>query len=323
MVHFPFMRWVAGAALAAATFGGAIAQDYPSKPVRIIVPAAAGGATDLIGRLIGQQLSDQWRKPVVVENRPGAGAAIGSDHVAKSAPDGHTLLVSAFSHTVNPALMEKLPYDSIRDFTPIVKMMNFPSVLVVNAGLPITNLKEFIDYARANPKKLVFALGAIGTSQQMAGALLGATARIEFLQVPYKGGGPAMTDLLGGHASFMIESIPTALPHIQSGKIRAIGITSATRSKTLPEVPSIGETAVPGFDVNSWFGLHGPSGLPPRIAQQIHRDVAEILAKPEVVDKLAAMGTQIHVLGPADFAAFVASETARWGKVVREVGIKN
>lgn len=308
--------------LLAMALGSTLLPSQAQAATRLIVPAAAGGATDLLSRLYAQYLSEDAPRPVIAENRPGAGGVIGTQIVAKAPADGSVLLMGALSHVVNSALMDNVPYDPLKDFSPIAKLLSFGSVLVVHPSVPVNDMKQFIAYAKLNPNKLIWALGATGTSQQLAGVLLAREAGIQFVTVPYKGGGPAMNDMLGGHASFMIESIPTAVPHIQSGRIRALGVTGGQRSSGLPDVPTIGEAALPGFNVESWFALLGPAGLPNDLTQGIYQRLQKIMSRPSTQEKLVSMGARPELLSPTETRAFMESESRRWIPIIKEANIR-
>lgn len=311
---------LAAAGVAALHARGALAQPSTAK---ILVPAAAGGTTDLLSRLYAQWLSEEWSgHTVVAENRPGAGGVIASQIVAKAPPDGNTLMLAAPSHVTNSGMMDNVPYDPLKDFTPIAKLLTFGSVLVINPSIPAQDLKEFIAYAKANPGKMSWALGATGTSQHLAGVLLAKQTGASWITVPYKGGGPAMNDLLGGHASFMIESIPTAAPHIAAGRIRALGVTGGRRSTGLPNVPTIAEAGVPGFNVEAWFALMGPAGLPADFVQATYQRLQKIMARPAVTEKLLSMGAVPDLRDPQETKAFIETESRHWLPIIKEAGIK-
>ncbi|MBK0392551.1 Bug family tripartite tricarboxylate transporter substrate binding protein [Ramlibacter algicola] len=321
MLHLPALRrrdlLVAGGL--ATLFGRtALAQATP----RFLVAAAAGGATDLLTRVFAQWLGEEWGRPCVVENRPGAGGLIATQALQKAPADGNTLMLAALSHVANLGMMESAQYDPVKDFTPIAKLLNFASVLVVNPAVPARTMKEFIAYAKANPGKLNWGLGATGTSQHLAGVMLAREAGIQYATIPYKGGGPAMNDLLAGQVHFMIESIPTARPHIQSGKIRALGVTGGQRSTGLPDVPTIAEAALPGFDVQTWFALMGPAGLPADFVQSTYQHLQTIMARPVVREKLLSLGAQPELQNPAQTKAFIEAEARRWLPIIKEAGIK-
>jgi tripartite-type tricarboxylate transporter receptor subunit TctC len=291
---------------------------YPSKPVRLIVPAAAGGATDIVGRLVAHQASLAWPQPMVVENVAGGGGVIGTQVVARAGGDGHTLLLGAINHTINASLVGKLPYDSVKDFTFIAHLVSIPNVLVVHPSLPVKTLAEFIQYARSNDT-LVFASSGNGTSQHLSAEMFRMETGVKYQHVPYKGAAPATNDLLGGHVHLMFDNLPAAAPNIRAGKLRALAVTSAKRNPAFPDLPAISET-VPGFDVRSWFGLMGPAGLPRPVVDKLHAEMARIFAQPDVLQRIADMGAEAQVTDPAAFTAYVHQEIERWAKVVKASG---
>ena len=295
---------------------------FAQAATKFIVPAAPGGTTDLLSRLYAQWLSVEWGRTVVTENRPGAGGVIATQFVAKAPADGNTLMLAAPSHVTNSGMMENVPYDPIKDFTPIAKLLTFGSVLVIHPSIPAQDLKQFLAHAKANPGKLTWALGATGTSQHLAGVMLAKQAGLSWITVPYKGGGPAMNDLLGGHASFMIESIPTAAQHIAAGRIRALGVTGAKRSTGLPNVPTIDEAGMPGFSVEAWFALMGPAGLQPEFVQATYQRLQKIMAQPAVTEKLLSMGATPDLRNPLETRAFIEAESKHWLPIIKEAGIK-
>ena len=318
----PFTRRRLLQALAAAAGTGpfhVLAQAaYPSRPVRLIVPAAAGGATDIVGRLVAHQASLAWPQPMVVENVAGGGGVIGTQVVARAGGDGHTLLMGAINHTINASLVGKLPYDSVKDFTFIAHLVSIPNVLVVHPSLPVKTLAEFIQYARSNDT-LVFASSGNGTSQHLSAEMFRMETGVKYQHVPYKGAAPATNDLLGGHVHLMFDNLPAAAPNIRAGKLRALAVTSARRNPAFPDLPAISET-VPGFDVRSWFGLMGPAGLPRPVVDKLHAEMARIFAQPDVLRRIADMGAEAQVTGPAAFTAYVHQEIERWAKVVKASG---
>jgi tripartite-type tricarboxylate transporter receptor subunit TctC len=318
--HPPLLsrRSLLAASLAALPLQHALAQ----ATAKLIVPAAAGGTTDLLSRLYAQWLSEEWGRTVVAENRPGAGGVIASQFVAKAPADGNTLMLAAPSHVTNSGMMENVPYDPLKDFTPIAKLLTFGSVLVIHPSIPAQDLKQFLAYAKANPGKLTWALGATGTSQHLAGVMLAKQAGVSWITVPYKGGGPAMNDLLGGHASFMIESIPTAAQHIAAGRIRALGVTGGKRSTGLPNVPTIAEAGMPGFNVEAWFALMGPAGLRPEFVQATFQRLQKIMAQPAVTEKLLSMGAAPDLRNPQETKAFVEAESNHWLPIIKDAGSK-
>jgi tripartite-type tricarboxylate transporter receptor subunit TctC len=316
---------IAGALLFAALTSGAQAQaPYPNHPARIVVPFPAGGTTDILARETAQKLTQTLGQPFVVENRPGAGGNIGADLVAKSPPDGYTMLMGTVgTHAINPSLYEKMPYDHVKDFVPVVLVAGVPNVLVVNPSLPVKTVQELIAYAKANPGKLNFASSGSGTSIHLSGELFKTMAGVSMQHVPYKGSAPALADLAGGQVQLMFDNLPSSLALIKAGKLRAIAVTSLTRSTALPDVPTISESGLPGFEASSWFGLLAPAGTPKDVVTKVNGEVAKWLATPEAKENLAGQGAIVATgLAPEDFVRHIASETAKWQKVVKESGAK-
>jgi tripartite-type tricarboxylate transporter receptor subunit TctC len=299
-------------AVAAST---APAQEYPAKPVRMIIPFPPGGSNDVVGRMIAVQLGDRLGRQIVIDNRGGAGGVIGSDLAAKAAPDGYTLLLASVAYAVNPALY-KLPYDPARAFTPIAMLGSGPAVLVVNAKLPVNTVQELIALAKAQPGRLNIASAGVGSFQHMAGALFVILAGVDIVHVPYKGGGPAMADVI------MASSLIQTLPHIRSGALRALGTGGARRNPALPDVPTIAEAGVPGYEALNWWGLLAPAGTPVAIVTRLHAEVEAVLGSDETRKRLNTEGAEPRSMPPAEFAAFITAETAKWGRVVREANIK-
>jgi tripartite-type tricarboxylate transporter receptor subunit TctC len=313
------------ATAACALLPGAVgaAQTYPERPIRWIVPFAPGGPIDVLSRVIGARLNDAWGQPVIVDNRSGAGGNIGADLLAKAPADGYTVGIGALStHAVNPALYPKLPYDPVRDFRPITNFVDVPNVLVVNNAVPARTLKEFVVYARANPGKLSFGSGSIGSAGHLAGELFNTMAGVRMVHIPYKGSAPAVVDLLAGQIQLMFDNLASALPHVKAGRLRAIAVTTAKRSSFVPELPTIMESGLPGFDVGTWFGLMAPAGTPAPVVMQLHREVVRILGLPDVRERLAAMGAEPVANTPDAFAAFIVAERAKYAKVVRDSGAR-
>ena len=299
------------------------AQDYPAKPVRWVVPFPAGGPLDIVARVIGVRLSETWGQPVIVDNRPGAGGNIGAEVVAKSAPDGYTIVMGALStHAVNVSLFRKLPYDPVRDFAPVTLISEVPNVLVVNPAVPAKTVAEFIAYARANPGKLNFASGSTGSAGHLAGELFKTMARVDMTHVPYKGAAPAVTDLLAGQVQLMFDNLASALPNIRAGRLRALAVTTKKRSAFVPELPTIAESGLPGFDVSTWFGVMAPAATPRPIVNRLHDGIVRALAHPDVKERLAAMGAEPVGDTPEQFGAFVKSEIAKYAKVVKDSGAR-
>ncbi len=314
---FALAALVAGVALVT----NAQAQAWPAKPLRIIVPFSAGGNTDILARLIGQELTRSLGQPVVVENKPGAAGNIGADYVAKSPPDGYTYVMGTVgTHAINASLYRKMPYDTVKDFAPVTLIASVPNVLVVYPPLPVNSVSDLIAYARANPGKLYFASSGAGTSIHLSGELFKTMTGVDITHVPYKGSAPAVTDLIGGQVQLMFDNLPTSLPYIKAGKLRALAITSATRTPALPELPTMIESGLAGFDIGSWFGVFAPAGTPKEIITRVNADIQKSMQTQEMRDKLLQLGAQPVGLGPEAFAAHVKAEMARWAKVVKESG---
>ncbi len=302
----------------------ALAQTpYPSKPIKLVVPFPPGGPLDTIGRAIAQRLTQTWGQAVVVENKPGAGGNIGADAVAKSAPDGYTILMGALStHAVNPSLYPNMPYDAVKDFAPITLVATTPNVLVVNPSLPVASAQAFIAYAKANPGKLNFGSGSTGSAGHLAGELFNVETAAAMVHVPFKGGAPATQALLAGDTQLMFDNLANAMPHVKAGKLRALAVTTAERSKLAPELPTMAEAGVAGFDISTWFGLFAPAGTPRDIVQKWNAEVVKILDSPEMRERLAAQGAEAAPTSPERFAAFVASEARKYARIVKLSGAK-
>jgi len=295
---------------------------YPARPVRFIVPSAAGGGTDIIARAISLKLAESLGQPFVVENRPGAGQMIGIELAAKSPADGYTILMAASTLAINPIMYKKVPYDPVRDFAPITQAATLPNVLVVHPSLPVKSVAELIAYAKANPGKLNFASAGIGTSPQMSIELLKSMAGIDMVHIPYKGTSPGVVDLLAGQVLVMAPNVLTALPHIKAGKLRALAVTSTKRTEALPEVPTVAEAGLPGYDSTQWYGVLAPAGTQPQIVARLHGEIVRALRDPEVGKRLAADGADAVGSSPEEFAAFIKSESEKWAKVASAAGIK-
>jgi tripartite-type tricarboxylate transporter receptor subunit TctC len=317
-----FARWLI-AVVACAVLAPAQAQTWPSKPVRIVVPFPPGGTTDIVARSIGVELQRMWQHAVVIENRPGAGGNIGADVVAKAAPDGYTLLMGTVgTHAINKALFDqsgaKMPFDPVKDFVPITLAAGVPNVMVINPKLPVNTVAEFIAYAKARPGQLNMASSGNGTSIHLSGELFKTVTGVYMVHFPYRGSAPAVTDLIAGNMNVMFDNLPSALPHIKSGRLKALAVTSRTRSPALPNVPTIEEAAgLKGFDASSWFGLFAPAGTPRAIVDKIQADVAKALALPEVRERFLAQGADPGGNTPDQFAAFIRAETDKWTRVVK------
>lgn len=295
---------------------------YPDKPIRLMVPFPAGGNTDIIARALGNELSRNLGVSVVIENRGGAGGILGSEVVAKSPADGYTIMMVSASHVINPSMQKKIPYDTIRDFAGISMVADVPTVLVVHPSVQAKTLKELIALAKARPGQLNFASSGNGTVGHLSGELLKSMAQIKMEHVPYKGNGPAMTDLLGGHVQMLFSSMPAAIPHIQSGMLRAIVMTGAKRSPAAPNIPTMAEAGLPGFEVSTGFGLFAPVKTPRAVISRLHDEVVKALKVPSVRDSLASQGAEPVGSTPEEYDAFVRSEIAKWAKVCKEAGIQ-
>lgn len=301
---------------------GALAQKYPEKAVRLVVPFAAGGGTDIIARIMAQKLSDEWGRNVVVDNRPGGGTVIGSELVAHSIPDGYTLLLTANPHSSNPALVAKLPYDTARDFSAVTMAAAAPLLLVVHPTLPARTVQELIAHARARPNPLTYASSGNGGPQHLAGELFKYLTGVALLHVPYKGGAPALTDLLGGQVQLSFASLLTSLPHIRAGRLRALGLTSSRRLESNPEIPTVAEAGVPGFEYLTWYGVFAPGATSRPLVARIQQDMARVLTSPEVKERLARDGVQAVGNPPDEFASFIRKEIEKATRLIRMAGIK-
>jgi tripartite-type tricarboxylate transporter receptor subunit TctC len=300
----------------------ALADVYPSRPIRLVVGYAAGGATDVIARLVGQKLSEALGQPVVIENRPGAGATVASDMVARSAPDGYTIFMSTIANTINSSLYPKLPFDFVRDFSPITLVASIPNVLVVHPSVPAKDLKEFIALAKSKPGEINFASSGSGSSIHLSGELFNLVAGVKLIHIPYKGSAPAMTDLIGGQVQSMFDNLPSALPYIKAGKLRALGLTSNVRSAAVPTIPTLAEAGLPGCEIISWFSLSAPAKTPNEIIARLNAETAKALMQPDIKEKLAAMGAEPIPSTPEVAAAFIKTETAKWAQVVKASGAR-
>ena len=300
----------------------ALAQDYPSRPVRLVVPFAAGGPNDIIARLVGGRLSNALGQQIVVENRPGAGGNIGTDFVAKAPPDGYTLLSAGPGSLIINPLLGSVPYDTARDFAPVSLMASAPNVLVVHPSVPAKSVKELIELARARPRQLNYASGGPGSTPHLSGALFAVMAGIDIVHVPYKGTGPASADLLGGQVQMAFFGIPPLLPHIKSGKLRALAVTGMRRSPELPEVPTMHEAALPGYEVSPWYGLLAPAGTSRAIITRLNAEVSRVVRSADMKEKLAVQGAEAAGGTPEEYAAVIRADTATWARVIRDAGIR-
>ena len=317
---------VLAGALLAGLAAGAAAQDpaatYPNRPIRIVVGFSPGGATDIVARTVANEMQRTWGQPVVIDNKPGGGSNIGSDIVAKAPPDGYTLLLGTIANATNMSIYKNMTYDTLRDFAPVTQTVSAPSVLVVNPNVPANNLKELIALAKAQPGKLAYASSGAGGSPHLAGEMLAQRAGIQIIHVPYKGAAPALADVLSGVVAMGFKTALSAIPHMQTGKLRPIAVAAAQRLPQIPNVPTMAEAGMPGFEVSSWNGLLAPAKTPAPIIAKLHREVVRILALPEVRERFAAQGADPVGSSPEEFRAYIAAEIDKWAKVVRESGAR-
>ena len=297
------------------------AQAYPSRPVRIVVPFAAGGSTDIIARLIGQWLSERLGQQFVIENRPGAGSNIGTEVVVNAPPDGYTLLLVGASSAINATLYEKLNFNFLRDITPVAGIISIPFIMAVNPSFPAKTVSEFIAYARANPGKVNMASGGNGTAGHLSGELFKMMAGVNMVHVPYRGEAPALTDMLGGHVQAMFGTMPASIEYVRAGKLRPLAVTTATRSELLPDLPTVGDF-VPGYEASAWQGVGAPKNTPADIIDKLNKEINAALADPKIKARVADMGGTVLAGSPADFGKLIADETEKWGKVVKFSGAK-
>ncbi len=326
-IRIPSTRRTLLAALATAAVGaaipaGAFAQAaYPNKPVTIVVPFAAGGTTDILARIIGQALTTELGQSVVVDNRSGAGGNIGGALAAKAPADGYTLFMGTVgTHAINASLYKKMPFDPIKDFAPLTRVANVPNLLVANPAQPYKSVKELIAYAKANPGKVNFGSSGNGSSIHLSGELFKSLAKVDMVHVPYKGSAPAVTDLLGNQIGIMFDNMPSAIQHVRSGKLVPIAVTTAKRSPELPNVPTIAEAGLPGYEATSWFGMFAPTGTPAPVLAKLNTALVKVLNQADVKKKINEQGAETTSETPEQFAAFIKTESVKWGKVVQESG---
>ncbi len=316
-----FVAAMAGGAGLVGWAGGASAQDYPAKSIRLVIPFAPGGSVDLVARVVAAGLSERLGKQVVPENRAGAGGTVGAEVAATAAPDGYTLFQMSLAHAVSPAIY-KLNYDPIKSFSPIASLGKGASVMTIHPSVPANSVKELIALAKAKPGELHAANAGVGSFTHIAGELFSLTAGVTILQLPFKGGGPAMIDVMGGHSQVQFNSYVASTPHIRSGKLKALGVTDTKRTALLPEVPTVAEAGVPGYEAANWWGIAAPAGTPAAIIAKLHTDITAVLDSPTVQKQFASDGADIRKMSTEEFAKFVESEIAKWGPVVREAKIK-
>jgi tripartite-type tricarboxylate transporter receptor subunit TctC len=315
-----FLRLAAAATLPVITRPAA-AQAYPTRPVRLIVGYSAGGTADIVARIIAQRLTERLGQPVVVENKPGATTNIATQSVINAAPDGHTLLYVTAANATNASLYSSLPFNFMRDIVPVAGLVEFTLVLVVNAALPVHSIAEFVAYARANPGKISMGSFGVGTTSHLSGELLKLTTGIDTVHVPYRGGAPMITDLVSGQVQAAFDALPEALPHIRTGALRPLAVTTAARAESLPDIPTIGDT-IPAYEASSWAGIGAPRGTPPAAIETLRREIAAALADPAIRARLDDLGSAPWPLGPDAFGVYIAAETEKWAKVVKFAGLK-
>ncbi len=315
-------RWFCAALLATAAGEGFTQTGYPNRPVRIVVPSSAGGGADIIARIITPKLSERLGQQVVVDNRPGAGTMIGGEVVAKAPPDGYTLLMGVSTLATNPVVYKKIAYDALRDFAPITLAVVAPNMLVVHPSVPAHSTRELIAFARAHPGQLNFGSAGAGTNPHLTMELFLSMAKLKMVHIPYKGSAPAIIDMIAGHVAVMAATILTGMPHVRSGRLRALGVTSATRVAAAPDIPTIAEAALPGYEAVQWYGVLAPAQTPGDIVGRLHAEIARILRLPEVIERFSGDGAEPAGNTPEEFGRFIRTETDKWAKVAREAGIK-
>jgi len=316
-----FLRLAAASTAVPALSPIAWAQAYPSRPVRIIVGSTPGGPPDILARLVGQWLSERLGQPFVIENRPGAGQNTGAEAVVRAPADGHTLLLVTTANAINATLWDKLSFNFIQDIAPVASLIRQPYAMLVHPSVPAKTVPEFIDYAKANPGKLNMASVGNGTGTHVAGELLMMMAGINMVHVPYPGGAPAFTDLIAGQVQVMFGALAGGIEHVKAGNLRALAVTTATRSEALPDIPTVGDF-VPGYEASAWFGIGAPRNTPPEIVDKLNREINAALAAPKIKARLADLGGTVLSLSPSDFGKLIADETEKWGKVIRAANIK-
>jgi tripartite-type tricarboxylate transporter receptor subunit TctC len=309
-------------ALLPLTTPGVLAQNYPARAIRLIVPSSPGGGTDIVGRILAQKMSEQLGQQVVVDNRAGAGTIIGNDAVAKSAPDGYTLLMGLSTLAINPSMFATLPYDALRDFAPISQTVSSPNILTVHTSVPAKTVKEFVALAKSKPGGITFGSAGLGTSPHLSGELLKVLARIDIVHVPFKGSGQSIISLLAGEISANFTSLPTAMSYIKVGRLRGLGVTTLKRAQALPDVLSIAEAGVPGYEATQWFGLLAPAGTPRPIIDRLYQESSRALRSADVKERMTAEGLEVVGGTPEEFATYIRAETDKWTKVIKAAGIK-
>ena len=297
------------------------ADDYPSKPIRLIVPYAPGGGTDITARMVAQPLAEKFGQPVVLDHKPGAGTMLGTELAAKAPADGYTLLIAAAPHVINPALVKSIKYDALRDFTPLTMAIAFPYVITMHPGLAPQSIREVIAYAKAHPGKLTYGSSGIGSTNHLAGELFNRMAGVQLTHVPYKGGGPALSDALGGHVAMLFGTVLETLPQVRNGKLRGLAVSSGMRATIAPEIPTIAESGVPGYDVTGWYAFLAPAATPRHIVTRLNEEMTRILATPAVRERLLALGAEPSPTTPEKAQEFISAEFARWDRVIKAARI--
>jgi tripartite-type tricarboxylate transporter receptor subunit TctC len=321
-VNLTLKHAMAAAVVLLALPAAAPAQQFPAKPIRIVSPFAAGGGNDVICRAIAQKLTENMKQQVIVDTRAGANGIVGTEVAARSAPDGYTIVLVPSGHAVNVSLYRKLPYDAIRDFTPISLAGTSPLVLVVHPAIPVKNVKELVALAKARPGQLTYSTAGVGSSGHLAGALFDTLTGTKMVHVPYKGNSLALTDLIGGQVSLNFATSASVMPHVRSGRLRGLAITGATRSPALPDLPTVAESGVPGYEASLWYGFLGPARLAPDIVQRLNAEIVAALKVPEVRDRLAAEGVDARSTTPDELAQLIASDVKRWGRIIERTGVR-
>lgn len=316
------LRSILLAACAATLTAAASAQAYPEKPVRIVVPFSPGGTTDMVGRVIGAKLGELLGQPVVIDNKAGGSTIIGTENLARSPADGYSIMLVTPDFTINPALRPSMPYDTRKDFTPIALIATYPMIMVANADHPFRSIGELIAQARAKPGQINFASAGNGSMPHLCAELFNSLAGVKLTHIPYKGNGPAITDLLAGRVSVLFSGGPPVEPHVKSGKLRMLGVTTAQRHATLPDIPTVAEAGVPGYEVTAWFGFIAPAGVPDAIVRRLNTEIGRALAAPDVREKLASLGANLGASTPDAFRKVIDDEIGKWSRVVKEAGIR-
>jgi tripartite-type tricarboxylate transporter receptor subunit TctC len=317
------LSWLfTSAAILLSAHQAALAQNYPNKSIRIVVPYSPGGPTDVLARLVGQKLGDNLGQSVVIENKPGASGVLGMEQVARAQPDGYTVLINASLHVIVPSLNSKLTIDPIKDFTPVSQFGTVPLIMVVNKSVAANSVADIVALAKANPGKLTFASSGVGASSHLAGEMLKTMAGIDMVHVPYKGSAPALNDVIAGHVAMMIDTTPASIGHVKAGNLKVLGVSAPKRLSVLPDVPTIAESGVPGYNVQSWYGVWLPAGTPAEIVKKLQTEIAKILDQPDMQQRFRDLGAEPTWSTPEDFDAFTRSELTRWAEVVRASGAK-